>query len=671
MANDYSTPMTELDRLAANTIRILSAEGVQKANSGHPGMPMGMADVAYVLWTKFLKFSPSHPEWINRDRFVLSAGHGSMLLYTMLHLSGYDVTLEDLKSFRQFGSKTAGHPEFGFLPGIEVTSGPLGAGFSNGVGMAIASKMLAERMNTSTETLFGDHYIYGIVSDGDLMEGISAEAASYAGNLGLGSIIYFYDNNKITIEGNTDITFSEDVAKRFQAYDWHTISIDGHDHAQIAQAILEAQRVKDKPSLILTRTTIGYGSPKKANSHEVHGAPLGAEELAATKKNLNWPSDEPFHIPAEVRELFACRVKDVEQCYAEWNTRYQVWAAANPALASQLKASIDKTLPESLFTLLYSDDLAKNNATRSHSGTVLQKIAEHVPYVVGGSADLAPSTSTWMKKFEAVSKNSFAGKNFHFGIREHGMGGILNGMAYYGTSIPFGATFLVFSDYMRGAVRLAALSKLQVVYVFTHDSIFLGEDGPTHQPVEHAAALRVIPNHDVIRPADGLETLAAWTYALKRTDGPTSLLLSRQKTGVIARNVEFTEEAFSKGGYIVLKEASGTPDVVLISNGSELILAMEAAAKLKDRFNVRVVSVPALSVLEKQSPEYIAELIPAASRVVVIEAMKTQGWGDFIRQPLLKIDMKGFGKSAPMEELAEYFGFTTDKVVARVSAWMQ
>ncbi len=659
-----------LDRLAANTIRIISAEGVQKANSGHPGMPMGMADIAYVLWTRHLKFNPADPAWINRDRFVLSAGHGSMLLYTMLHLSGYDVSLGDLQSFRQFNSRTAGHPEFGFLPGIEVTSGPLGAGFSNGVGMAIAANMTAARYNNG-ETLFGDHYIYGIVSDGDLMEGVSAEAASYAGNLGLGRIIYFYDNNHITIEGTTDLTFSEDVAKRFQAYNWQTIEIDGHDHAQIERAILEAQAETSKPTLILSRTTIGFGSPGKANSSEVHGSPLGADELAATKKQLGWLYEDAFHVPQEVRDIFTGRVKQLQSCYDEWQTRFAQWRKAHPALDAALDASVKKTLPDSLYADLYSDDLLKNNATRSHSGAVLQKIEEHVPFVVGGSADLSPSTSTWMKKSSAVRRGSFEGKNFHFGIREHGMGGVLNGMAYYGGSIPFGATFLVFSDYMRGAIRLAALSKLQVVYVFTHDSIFLGEDGPTHQPIEHFAALRVIPNLAVLRPADGLETLVAWTYALRNTTGPTAILLSRQKTGVIKRNVEFSEAACAKGGYIVLRETAERPDVVLLSNGSELSVTMDAAMKLQTAYSVRVVSVPSLTELEKQSAEYIESVIPRAARVVVVEAAKTQGWGDFIRQPLLRIDLAGFGKSAPLEVLAEHYGFTAEKIASCVAAWMK
>ena len=661
---------TEVDQLAANTIRVISAEGVQKANSGHPGMPMGMADIAFVLWTRHLKFNPADPAWINRDRFVLSAGHGSMLLYTMLHLSGYDVSLDDLKMFRQLNSRTAGHPEFGFLPGIEVTSGPLGQGFANGVGMAIASKMTAARFNTMGAEIFGDHYIYGIVSDGDLMEGVSAEAASYAGTLGLGNIIYFYDDNHITIEGGTDLTFTEDVEKRFQAYHWQTIRIDGRDHAQIDRAIVAAQAEKHKPTLILCRTTIGFGSPGKANSSEVHGSPLGAAELAATKTNLGWTFDEQFHVPQTVRGIFTRRVSDLQTCYDVWQSRFAAWRQQNAALATALDASIAKTLPVTLSTDLYSDELLKNNATRSHSGLVLQKIADAVPFVVGGSADLAPSTSTWLKKFPAIAKDHFEGKNFHFGIREHGMGGVLNGMAYYGGWIPFGATFLVFSDYMRGAIRLAALSRLQVIYVFTHDSIFLGEDGPTHQPIEHFASLRAIPNLTVVRPADGLETLAAWTCALKHTDGPTAILLSRQKTGVINRNVEFSEEAFARGGYIVLKETSKRPDIVLLSNGSELSVTMDAAATLARTYSVRVVSVPALTVLEKQPEPYAAGLIPRDARVVVIEAAKTQGWGDFIRQPLLRIDLTGFGKSAPLEALAEHYGFTAEKIAQRVSIWM-
>ncbi len=660
-----------IGQLTANTIRIVSAEGVQKANSGHPGMPMGMADVAAVLWTKYLKFNPSEPEWINRDRFILSAGHGSMLLYSLLHLSGFEVSLDDLKSFRQLYSKTPGHPEFKHLPGVEVTSGPLGQGFANGVGMAIASKMMDAKYNRGEKKIFGDHYIYAIVSDGDLMEGVASEAASYAGNLGLGNIIYFYDDNHISIEGHTEITFTEDVQKRFEAYGWHTLRIDGHNHEEIEKAILEAQNEKNKPTLILTRTTIGFGSPNKANTHEVHGAPLGNDELAKTKEQLGWKYSESFYIPQEVKDVFAKRVEDLKQEYAQWETKFNLWEKENAELAAEYSNAITKTLPENFESFLFTEDLKKDNATRSHSGVVIQKIAEHVPHFIGGSADLAPSTSTMMKKFGSIQHNNFSGKNFHFGIREHGMGGVINGIAYYNGFIPFGATFLVFSDYMRGSIRLAALSKLQVIYVFTHDSIFLGEDGPTHQPVEHHAALRTIPNLTVIRPADGLETLGAWIAALKNTNGPAALLLSRQKTGVSERNVEFVPADVAKGAYIAYKEKNNSPEIVFASNGSELSVTIKAAKKLEEQFSVRVVSVPSLTILEQQSAEYINSLFPKNAKVVVVEAAKTMGWGDVIRQEMMRIELNDFGKSAPLEALAEHFGFTPEKIAAKVQDWMK
>lgn len=671
MTVNKKNSISELDQLAVNTIRILSAEGVQKANSGHPGMPMGMADVAYVLWTKILKYNPKDPNWINRDRFVLSAGHGSMLLYTMLHLGGYEVSIDDLKSFRQFNSKTAGHPEVGFLPGIEVTSGPLGAGFSNGVGLAIAAKMMEAKFGNDNSNLFGNHYVYAIVSDGDLMEGISAEAASYAGNLGLGNIIYLYDNNHITIEGNTGLTFTEDVEKRFEAYGWQTIKIDGHDHEQIEKAILEGQKETNKPTLILATTTIGFGSPNKANTSEVHGSPLGKDELAKTKENLGWKYEEGFFVPQEVKDLFAKRISDLTCGYKEWQDQFAGWKKNNPELAKELEICINKILPENLESLLYSEELAKDSATRAHSGQVIQKIAEHIPYFVGGSADLAPSNNTFMKKFDSIQKGKFSGRNFHYGIREHAMGGIVNGLALYGGFIPFGATFMVFSDYMRGAIRLSAISKIQAAYVLTHDSIFVGEDGPTHQPVEHEAALRVIPNLTVIRPADGLETLASWCFMLKHKTGPTALLLSRQKTGIPQRNVEFNYESFYKGGYIVYKEKSNKPDVVFVSNGSELSVTIKAAQKIESEHSVRVVSVPSLTLLQKQDKAYINEIIPQDSKVVLVEAAITQGWGDFIRQPLLRIDLNGFGKSAPAEELAEFYGLTPEKIAAKAADWLK
>ncbi|MFA3781790.1 transketolase [Melioribacteraceae bacterium 4301-Me] len=671
MRNQDFEVKEKIEKLAVNTIRILCAEGVQKANSGHPGMPMGMADVAYVLWTKFLKFNPKDPDWINRDRFILSAGHGSMLLYTMLYLSGYDVTLDDLKSFRQLNSRTPGHPEYGCLPGVETTTGPLGQGFANGIGMAIASKMLAERYNTEEFKIFGNHYIYAIVSDGDLMEGIASEAASYAGYLGLGNIIYIYDDNHITIEGNTELTFSEDVAKRFEAYGWHTVKIDGQDHTQIYNAISEGQKEKDRPTLILARTTIGYGSPNKANTAGVHGSPLGEEELQLTKKNLGWNYQESFFVPPEVKQIFDKRINELKAEYEIWQKQFVEWKSKYPELAKKFIKALHKELPSNLEKLLFTEDLLKENATRSLSSQVIQKIADYIPFVVGGSADLAPSTSTFMKKYESISKGKFGGKNFHFGIREHGMGGILNGLSLYGGFIPFGATFLVFSDYMRGSIRLAALSKLQVIYVFTHDSIFLGEDGPTHQPIEHLAALRAIPNLIVIRPADGYETLAAWSYALNNKSGPTAIILTRQKVGTVTRNLDFNYELFYKGGYIAVKEKENLPELVLAASGSELSLATETAKLLHDKFSVRVVSVPSLDLLKEQSKEYLQDLIPSTSKVVVIEAAITQGWGDLIRNEILRIDLNDFGKSAPYKILADYYGFTPQKAANKIFDWLK
>ncbi len=661
----------ELDNLAVNTIRILCVEAIQKANSGHPGMPLGMADVGYILWTKFLKFNPDDPNWINRDRFVLSAGHGSMLLYSLLYLSGYNVTLDDIRAFRQLNSKTPGHPEVGCLPGVEVTTGPLGQGFANGVGMAIASKMMATRFNVDDYKLFGEHFVYGIVSDGDLMEGVAAEAASYSGFLGLGNIIYIYDDNKITIEGKTNLTYSDKVEQRFESYGWHTITIDGHNHKEIEDAIKQAQREKEKPSLIIAKTTIGFGSPNKANTAGVHGSPLGMEELAKTKENLGWKYEEDFFIPEEVKEIFLRRNAKLKDEYKNWVYDFKKWEQENPKLAYEYESYINKNLPDNLESLLYSEELKKESATRSHSGQIIQKIGEYIPYFVGGSADLAPSTNTIMKNFESIVKENFSGRNFHFGIREHGMGAILNGMALYGAFIPYGATFLVFSDYMRPAIRLAALSKLQVIYVFTHDSIFLGEDGPTHQPVEQTASLNLIPNLTLIRPADGSEMLAAWLFALRKKDGPTALILSRQKISSVERNTEFNTGLMFKGAYIAYKEKSDKSEIVIASNGSELTVAVKAAKILEDEFSVRVVSVPSLTLLHKQSINYINELFPDDSKVVVIEAAKTSGWGDILRQDLLLIDLNDFGKSAPWQHLAEFYGFTPEKIAAKIEEWLK
>src|SRR5262245_4359799 len=655
--------------LAANVIRGLAADGVQAANSGHPGMPMGMADAALVLWTKYLRFDPQDPEWPNRDRFVLSAGHGSMLLYTMLHLSGYDVTLDDLRHFRQWGSRTPGHPEHGLLAGVETTTGPLGQGFANGVGMALAAKMTAARYDRGHGVL-GTHFIYGIVSDGDLMEGVSSEAASIAGHLGLGNIVYLYDSNKITIEGSTDLTFSEQVAKRFDSYGWHTLTVDGHDRAAVEAAIAAGRAETVRPTLIVTRTTIGWGSPKKAGTHEVHGAPLGKDELKATKRNLGLPEDKDFWVPEEVKQLFAARVEEVKREHQEWRAKFAAWQKAEPELAKRWAAARAGKVDEFVLEAGRAAAPTGAAATRAHSGKVIQKIAELLPEFVGGSADLHPSTSTYMPAYPPVAPGKFEGRNFHFGIREHGMGSILNGIALYGGFIPFGATVFVFTDYMRPPIRLRSIVDLGVIYVFTHDSIFVGEDGPTHQPIEHLAALRAIPGVKVLRPADGLETAHAWTTALARRKGPTALILTRQKLEPIERSEPLTAEAFARGGYVVSKESGGKADVVLVGTGSELQVAVAAAKLLAPALSVRVVSVPCREIFAAQPDAVRDAVVPSKARVAVIEAGIRQGWGDVFRQPLLFLGMDRFGASAPNEALAEHFGFTGAKVAARVREWL-
>ena len=661
---------TELKKLAANTIRILAAEGVQKANSGHPGMPMGMADVAMILWTEFLKHNPDDPKWYNRDRFILSAGHGSMLIYTLLHLSGYDVTIDDLKSFRQWGSRTAGHPEYGLLPGIETTTGPLGQGFGNGVGMAIASKMIAARFNDEKNQLFGNHYIYAIVSDGDLMEGISHEAASIAGHLKLGNIIYFYDDNHITIEGKTEITFSEDIQKRFESYGWQVLRTDAYDHDGIRKAIIEAQNEKEKPTLIITRSHIGYGSPNKVDTAEVHGAPLGADELLATKKNLGWPVDKEFYVPDEVRKLFEERKNELKKIYDHWQNDFENWKKSNPEKADLLNKYLNNWLPENLEEELLAAAPKEPNATRSLSSKVIQKIAQLVPNFIGGSADLAPSTNTYMKDFESIAPNKFNGRNFHFGIREHAMGAIINGIALYGGFRPFGATFFVFSDYMRPTIRLAAIMEIPVIYVFTHDSIFVGEDGPTHQPVEHLAVLRAIPNVTVIRPADGIETAMAWSIALRHKEGPVALILTRQKIEAFERDSDFNPKDIQKGAYIVSREREGKLDLVIAASGSEVPVASEAKKILSNDLSIRVVSIPSRELFEKQSDEYKKSLFPDNVPVVIIEAASMTGWGDLFRQKLLRIGIERFGASAPYKILAEKFGLTGKQVADKIKNWI-
>ncbi|MBL7067777.1 MAG: transketolase [Candidatus Marinimicrobia bacterium] len=662
---------SEIGNLAANTIRFLAADAVEKANSGHPGMPMGMADCAYVLWSQFLRFNPEDPNWPGRDRFILSAGHGSTLLYSMLHLCGYDVSLEDLKNFRQLGSKTPGHPEYGCAPGVEMTTGPLGQGFAAGVGMAIAAKMTAARLNRET-LLFGTHRIFGIVSDGDLMEGVASEAASLAGHLKLGNIIYFYDDNKISIEGSTNLTFSESVAKRFEAYGWQVIQIDGHNHQEIADALEKGISDTDRPTLIKARTHIGFGAPNKQDTAGVHGAPLGEEELRAAKENMGWSVDKSFYIPEEVLELFAKQVSDLSHEYNQWMDEYSVWKLDNPDLSRQTDSDWVNETVEKLSDDLMSNIPCDSAATRKLSGAVMQKIADYLPGFCGGSADLSPSTNTFLKSYNSIQANHFDGRNLHFGIREHAMGAILNGMALYGGIIPFGATFLQFADYMRPPIRLAAMMGLQVVYVFTHDSIFLGEDGPTHQPVEHLAALRTIPNLTIIRPADAAEVAGAWILALKNKRGPTALILTRQKVPALKRPAGFSLSDVYKGAYIIAGENSKKIDLILVSSGSELQLALKVSDKLKaEGYSVRVVSMPSMEIFRQQSKEY-QELILSQrnTKVVVIEACSLMGWGDLIRAPMLKIGIEEFGKSAPYEKLAEEFGFTPETITVKVKNWL-
>ncbi|MBU0712141.1 transketolase [bacterium] len=657
---------TEIENKIANTIRFLSADGVEKANSGHPGMPMGMADCAYVLWTKYLRFNPLKPDWIGRDRFVLSAGHGSMLLYSLLHLYGYDMSMDDLKNFRQWGSRTAGHPEYGEAPGIETTTGPLGQGFAMGVGMALAAKITATKFGA---TLFKAQRIFGIVSDGDLMEGVAAEAASLAGHLGLGNIVYIYDDNHISIEGSTDLTFSESVSKRFEAYGWQLIEIDGHNHAEIANAIESGIAETQKPTLIKARTHIGFGAPNKVDTAGVHGSPLGPDELKAAKENLGWPSEKSFYIPDEVSEHLQKRIKELQTDYDVWMTQFETARNESPNLFKQLDPSWIAGQIQKLSADLDQSVPADSAATRKLSGAVMQKIAEYLPTFIGGSADLAPSTNTYLKAYKSIQAGEFDGRNLHFGIREHAMGAILNGMTLYGGIIPFGATFMQFADYMRPAVRLAALMGIQAIYVFTHDSIFLGEDGPTHQPVEHLASLRVIPNVTVIRPADAAEVAGAWIAALKNQTGPTALILTRQGVPTLKRSGVFHIETVEKGGYIV--EDSVTPDLILCASGSEVGLAFDTKKLLStEGKSIRVVSMPSTELFLKQSADYKKQIFPDGIPVVVIEAASMMGWGDMFRGPLLKIGIETFGKSAPAKILKEKFGFTPEIISEKIKKWL-
>jgi transketolase len=658
----------ELVEKAVNTIRMLSADMVQKANSGHPGMPMGAADMAFVLWTKHLRFDPDDPRWLGRDRFLLSAGHGSALLYSLLHLAGFDCTLDDLKAFRQLGSRTAGHPEFGHLPGVEITSGPLGQGFANGVGFAMGQAMLSAKLGPGNPV--ADHFTFAIVSDGDLMEGVASEAASFAGHHKLSRLIYLYDDNSVTIDGRTSLTFSgEDVSRRFEAYGWQVQSVGGRDHAAI-HAALEAAKADPRPSLIRVKTVIGFGSPAKAGTSAAHGAPLGEEELRATKKALGWPLEPSFLVPDEVRTFWGALVAERQVYRRAWQEKADRWRKDNPIESALLDTHVTRWVPAHIQDRLLEAGPAAD-ATRKLSAGAINRAAPIVPCLVGGSADLAESNLTDIKGAGGFSPEKLDGRNVHFGIREHAMGAIANGLAYDGLHIPFVATFLQFADYMRPAVRLAALARLQSIYVWTHDSIFLGEDGPTHQPVEHLSALRVIPNLHVVRPVDGEEVAVAWAHALTRRDGPTALVLTRQKLAPVERDGGFDAEKAARGGYVVRAPEKATFTVV--ATGSEVPLAQAALALLATQHGLlgRLVSMPCLQCFEAQPAEVRDEVLPPGLPVAAVEAAVGVEWWKLTGRDGLVIGISTFGASAPEKALAEAYGFTPVKVAERLAGWLR
>ncbi|MCH2531708.1 MAG: transketolase [Dehalococcoidia bacterium] len=658
---------TTIDNLSVNAIRFLSIDAVQKANSGHPGAPMGAAPMAYTLWDRYLKHNPTDPNWFNRDRFVLSAGHASMLLYSLLHLTGYDLSIDDIKDFRQWGSKTPGHPEYGLTPGAEMTTGPLGQGFAHGIGMAIAEKILAEHYNRPDCRVI-DHYTYGIVSDGDLMEGVASEAASLAGTLGLGKLIYLYDDNDISIEGNTDITFTEDVSKRFQSYNWHVVGpINGMNIEEVDNAISQARKEDSRPSLIIATTTIGYGSPNKANTGGVHGAPLGEEEVALTRQNLDW-EHLPFVVPDEVSAHMLEAVARGQNATSEWNELLVRYEALYPSEAGSLRLDIEGNVEEACFEKLDQlfNEEEKPLATREAGGRIMNHISQKLHSLVGGSADLAPSTNTLLSKHVEIGA-AIEPHNMHFGVREHAMGSIAGGMALHGGMIPYTATFLIFSDYMRPPMRLAALMGQRVIYVFTHDSIALGEDGPTHQPVEQLIGLRAIPNMTVLRPADATETSYAWKAALLNRTGPTSIVLTRQGVPIIDRHKMPSAEAVLKGAY-TLWEKSANPDVILIATGSEVQLALTAAMTVSEQgFSARVVSMPSWELFEQQGKDYQESVLPTSVTArISIEAACTLGWSKYIGPNGYSIGVDTFGASAPFKTLYEKYGLTVENIIQKI-----
>ena len=663
----------ELDQLCINTIRTLSIDAVQKAESGHPGLPLGCAPLAYVLWTRFLRHNPLNPKWANRDRFLLSAGHGSMLIYSLLHLTGYDLPLEELKNFRQWGSKTPGHPENVLTPGVEITTGPLGQGFANGVGMAMGAAHLAQKFNKPEFSLL-DHYIYAIVSDGDLMEGVASEAASLAGHLKLGKLVYFYDDNHVTIEGFTDLAFTENVPQRFEGYGWHTSTVeDGNDLDAIEGAIRDAQSITDRPSLISVKTVIGFGMPT-AGTRKAHSDAPGEDAVRETKKHLGWPEDKSFYIPDEALAHFREAIEEGEHLENEWNALVEKYGGAHEELARSWHATMSGELPEGWEDHLPMFADAKPMATRVASGEVINALAPHMPMLIGGSADLGPSTNTDIKDGGSFQAGSYDGRILHFGVREHGMGSTLTGISLNGGLIPYGATFMCFSDYMRPAIRLAALSEVQVIYVFTHDSIGLGEDGPTHQPIEHLAALRTIPHLFVIRPADAHETREAWRIAIMRRKGPTALALTRQKLPLIDRVGFASAEGARRGGYILAEatDTSGnemtdgaTPTLILIATGSEVSLALEARDALqKEGTPTRVVSMPCVELFEEQDETYRNDVLPdSVTARLAIEAGVRQCWDRYVGSQGDVVCLDRFGASSPGDIVMRELGFNVDNVL--------
>ena len=674
--------MKDLDRQCVNTIRFLSVDAIQNANSGHPGMPLGAAAMAYVLWSERLKHNPSDPDWPDRDRFVLSAGHGSSLLYVLLHLTGYDLPLAELKEFRQWGSRTPGHPERGLTPGVEVTTGPLGQGIGNAVGLALSEAHLAARYNRPGHTIV-DHHTYVIVGDGDLMEGVSAEACSLAGHLGLGKLIILYDDNLISLAGSTDLSFTEDVKKRFEAQDWHVERVgDGNDRAALSDAITAAKAETKRPSLIMIRTVIGDGAPHKQGSFKVHGAPLGTEELAATKEAAGWPIEPPFHIPPTALTHFRRAIAQGEEQQERWEERLAAYVTEYPDLGAEFTRRVTGELPAGWDADLpvFSPD-ESGIATRKASEGVLQAIAAALPELMGGSADLNPSTYTWLKghgDFAVAAVRpigvqgavgdewSYAGRNIHYGVREHAMGAIANGIAAHMGIIPYTATFLSFADYMRAPIRLAALSKSRVVFIFTHDSIGVGEDGPTHQPIEQTMSLRIIPNLTVIRPSDANEVREAWAAALENRTGPTALILSRQTLPVLDRNRYTPAEELVRGGYVLWQSSETSPDLILIGTGSEVHPALAAGEELSlAGINVRVVALPSWDLFDRQSQAYRESVLPSAVRArIAVEAGVTLGWERYVGMGGVIIGIDHFGASAPASVLYERFGITKESIIA-------